>query len=163
MWDDNFPRSILYSIMRCKSNLLDEMNMEEATNMVCTETNADDGDESLANFDPEGVDHIVTPDDGEAVYETHLLDSDFFGLDKGDCTHDWINNKDISLMAVLNDYNKEYYTSRQSNITNENQFNVLDEDIYIPENCKGNAQKFLIFIHLFVHYQWTHIYTMPIR
>ena len=55
-------------------------------------------------------------------------------------------------MAALNDYTKAYYTSRQSNNTNENQFHVLDENGYIPENCKGNAQKFLIFVHLCVHY-----------
>ena len=162
MWDDNFPRSILNSILRCKLNILDEIDMEEAADMVCPETNAADGDEALAKFDHENMYHIFTPNNGEVVYETDLLDSDLSGLDKGDCTFDWSNNKDISLMDALNDYTKEYYTSRQSNITNENQFNLLDEDVYIPENCRENTQKILIFIHLFVHYQWTHIYNIPI-
>ena len=49
------------------------------------------------------IDHIVTPNDEDVEYETDLLDSNLSGLDKGDCTYDWINNKDISLMAVLND------------------------------------------------------------
>ena len=96
------------------------------------------------------------------MYETDLLDSNLSWLEKCDCTYVWSNNKDISLKAVLNDYTKEHYTSRQSKITNVNQFNVLDEDIYIPENCKGNTQKLLIFVHLFVHYQLTHIDTMSI-
>ena len=120
MWDDNLPRSILHFILRCKLNLLDEMNMEEAANMICPENNADDGDEALANFDHENIDHIITPNDGEVVYETDLLDSDFSGLGKGDCTCDWINNKEILPMAIVNGYTEEYYTSRPSNITNEN-------------------------------------------
>ena len=84
------------------------------------------------------------------------------GLDTGDCNYNWNNNKDISLMAVLNNYTKEYYTSKQSNNTNEDEFHVLDENVYIPENCKGNTHKFRIFIHLLVHYQWNHIDTMHI-
>ena len=68
-------------------------------------------------------------------------------------------------MAVLNNYTKEYYTSRQSNNTNEDEFHVLDENGCIQdiqENYKGNTHKFLIYIHLLVPYQWNHIKTMPI-
>ena len=93
------------------------MNTEESADMMCPQTNADDRGEALTNFDHENIDHIGTPNDEEVVYETDLLDSDLSGLEKGDCTHDWSNNKDISLMVVLNDHTKEYYTSRQSKIT----------------------------------------------
>ena len=47
MWNENFPRSILHSILRCKLNLLDEIDMEEAADMVCPETNTDDGGEAV--------------------------------------------------------------------------------------------------------------------
>ena len=53
MCDDNFPWSILYSILRCTLNLLDEMDMEEAADIVFPETSADNRDETLANFDHE--------------------------------------------------------------------------------------------------------------
>ena len=73
MWDEIFPRSILYSILSCKLNLLDEMDMEEAADVVCPETNTND--EAVVDFDHDNIDHVVTLNDEDIVYETDLLDS----------------------------------------------------------------------------------------
>ena len=125
--------------------------MEEAADIVYPETNADDGDEVVANFDLENIDHIVTPNDEAVEYETDFLDSDLSGLDTGDCNYNWNSKKDISLMAVLNDYTKEYYTSRQSKYTNEDEFHALDQNVYIYQKTAKETLRIFLYLSTYLY------------
>ena len=39
----------------------------------------------------------------------------------------------------------------------ESDVELIEESLYCPENCKGYAQTFLVFVHLYQHYIW-HLY-----
>ena len=100
------------------------------------------------------VEGIVTPEENMAPDTTDLLEMDMKELDFGCDEHDWSCNKNQALIGALNECAENFYRN-MNNTFNDDQCIILhDEDVYMPENCKGKAQKKVIFIHLYVHYQW---------
>ena len=61
--------------------------------------------------------------------------------------YDWSINKSLLLMGSSNEYAANFFRDLNDSRDHE-------EDIHKPENYKGKAQRTLIFIHLYVHYQW---------
>ena len=57
-------------------------------------------------------------------------------------------------MGSLNEYAANYYRDFNDKIDDDKGFDLHEEEIHKPQNCKGKALKLLICIHLYVHYQW---------
>ena len=57
-------------------------------------------------------------------------------------------------MGLLNEYAANFYRDLNDRMDEDEGFTLHQKDIHKSENCKGKAQRILIFIHLYVHYQW---------
>ena len=80
--------------------------------------------------------------------------NDLLELNIGCDGNDWSINKNLLLMGSLNEYSANFYRDLNDRRNKDERFTLHEEEIHKPENCKGKAQIILIFIHLYVHYQW---------
>ena len=102
------------------------------------------------------VDVIITPDDARYgdMYFGDILESDIDALHRGGDNYDWSANIDIGLMTALDDKTLAYYRNDRMNVNVDNALTLNHEEIHRPENCRGDAQRFLVYSHIFAHYEW---------
>jgi hypothetical protein len=69
--------------------------------------------------------------------------------------YDWSENHNPLLASKLQEFVKIYYDKQTADTIagSEQQLILFDNDVHKPENCKGSAQKFLIYEHIYYHYQ----------
>jgi len=154
MWNDEFPRSILLKLLQYKLNIGSNVDLNEATDIAAPTDHGNEGDNNVQNHMGNDIDGIVTPDLDMTPDMTDLLENDLLELDLGCDGHDWSVDKNLLLMGSLNEYAENFYRGLNDRNDDEEGFDLHEEDVHKPENCKGMAQRMLIFIHLYVHYQW---------
>jgi hypothetical protein len=69
--------------------------------------------------------------------------------------YDWSNHYDAAKVNSLNEHSKKYYADKNSaiiNNANDEPLELFDPEVHKPENAKTEAQKDIIFHHLYSHY-----------
>ena len=70
--------------------------------------------------------------------------------------YDWSDGYEQRYEIWLKRFSEQYYTESHNAILNEeenlNDIVLFNDELYRPENCRGEAQKFLIFHHLLYQY-----------
>ena len=70
---------------------------------------------------------------------------------------DWSIDFSDTLTNWLTDFSIKYYKEKNEQILNtdgnSSQLNLINKDLYKPENCKGNSQTFIIYHHLLYQYR----------
>ena len=161
-----FPISTKYQIVKCKiragryhnreSTLFEEY---QAGDIVITPTAEQDrNDLNLQHAIVDANNNALTNDDAEVEHN--------ISVEKLNCllkcypTYVWNTNYDVCCRTWLDETKDKYYKDIASEIVTRDMYsksgnvNLLDEDRHRPENCKGFAQTFLIFLHLYQHFLW---------
>ena len=68
---------------------------------------------------------------------------------------DWSIDFDEQAVDWLSSYTVTFYQKLQDKILSgkSNTLQLFQEELHCPENCRSNAQKLLIFHHIYYHYQ----------
>ena len=143
MWNEEFPRSILLTLLQCQLNIGSNVDLNEAADITAPTDHGTEGDNIVPNHVDNDIDGIVTPEINTTPNMTDLLENDLLELDLGCDVHDWSANKNLLLMGSLNEYAAKYYTDRNDRNDDDDIFDLHEENIHKPENCKGKAQRLL--------------------
>ena len=149
MWNEEFPRSILRTLLHCQLNIGSNVDLNEAANITAPTDQGTEGDNIVPNHVDNDIDGIVTPETDMTPEMTDLLENDLLKLDLRCDGYDWSANKNLLLMGSLNEYAANYHSYLNNKNDDDEGFDLHDEEIHQPENCKGKAQRILIFIHLY--------------
>ena len=154
MWNENFPRSILLRLLQCKLNIGSNVDLDEAADIAAPTDQGTEGDNNVPNHVDNNIDGIFTPDLDMTPDMNDLLETDLLELDPGCDGHYWSVDKNLLLMGSLNEYAANFYRDLNDRNYDEAGFDLYEEDVHKPGNCKGKAQRILVFIYLYVHFQW---------
>ena len=83
MWNDEFPRSILLTLLQCKLNIGSNVDLNEAADIVELTDHRTVGDNDVENHVGNDIDGIVTPDLDMTPDMTDILENDLLELDLG--------------------------------------------------------------------------------
>jgi hypothetical protein len=87
------------------------------------------------------------------IQDAEFNEGDLSGFDRG-LNLDWSDGYKASGCTYLNAYSKQYY-SKQGSTGHSEVFSLFDPKIYIPENCQGFAQTFLVCTTQYIVKQYT--------
>jgi hypothetical protein len=71
--------------------------------------------------------------------------------------HDWSTCFNIQVSAALTQLNKTFYEEQMNSYIHNHEgihLKLLQEELHRPENAKTDAQKFIIYHHLYWQRQW---------
>ena len=163
MNDENFPEPTKAEIMRAKRNDRG-VDLSEAAGLI-GDTNFTPTDSRRDALNDAAADAALSPgdaDNGNDESEFQDMSDELF--DRLDPripeNHDWSLGYDASLVAKLVEYAKKFYDSRRAATIrqmlggNEDLVELFKEELFRPEKAQSEEQKFLIFHHLLVHYNF---------
>ena len=159
MYDNKFPVRILGDILRgkrCKCGLGD---YPEGSNFVSGDNDAIPTSQ-CGNIDFEKIiEAVLLPtkhaneekndfDDIPEAFYDRLHNRPLKG-------HDWYVGYREYDEDALTDFSKQYHESRNQAIIDISvqEIKLFDEMLYFPENCRADAQIFLVYHHIFMNYK----------
>ena len=169
MTNKMFPGSIFHEIMRMKVQTYKDGQPDDAEGdeffkgkTASTPTKENDRtDTKLEQTVEMNEMNEVSDEVAEAEYSIKM--EDVFQLLQKHKDFKWNTNYNEKDSEWLINYTKSYYDENNNNTAKkdltekESDVELIDESTYCPENCKGYAQTFLVFLHLYQHYVW-HLY-----
>ncbi len=164
MWEvPNFPWQIRQQLLRIKRN-------EKSVDLSASgELNGDENEfsptnnreHSLNNQAAEAADHVMDEydlnnreDDNEDIADEVFRTINMRVPED----HDWSITFNILLSTSLAEPKKKYYEEQMINYNQSHegiQVQLLHEDLHHPENAKTDAQRFIIYHHLYWQWIWS--------
>ena len=158
MFDSKYPsrnRNKILKIKNKRSSVIDQSEGDEY-NTNKEYLSPTDPTERLHTGLEDALDTVISPID-MLGQETEFLDDvkeqELIELTQSELSknHDWSRNYDESKADWLIKYQEKFY---KKNDHYDNDFGLIKESHYRPEKAKGDAQKLLVFVHLYQHYLW---------
>ena len=158
MFDSKYPSRNRDSILKIKNKRSSVIDQSEGDKY---KTNSEylsptDPKERLHTDLEDALDTVVSPIDmlGEEVeFLDDEKEQELIQLTESETSkeHDWSSNYDESKADWLIKYQEKFY---KHNDHYDDDFGLINESLYRPEKAKGDAQKLLVFVHLYQHYLW---------
>lgn len=164
--NEEFPISTRYQILKRKIKAAhfrdgDSTSLEQfqAGDIVITPTAEEDRtDLNLQDAIKDANNNADINDNAEIEYNIPLEKLNC--LLKSHPTHVWNINYDVHFRTWLDETKDKYYKDIANKIAERDMrskhgdVKLLDEQTHRPENCKGFAQTFTIFLHIYQHFLW---------
>jgi hypothetical protein len=164
MSDPVFPRSVEAEICRKKQRYkyVPEEGDDYQAGGVESTPNEDEREHQL-NEEAQATKAANVPVDDDSfvddIQDAQFNEDDLSGFDRG-LNLDWSEGYTESGCSYLVDHTKLYYARQHSAAYNQ-PFSLFDPKVYIPENCQGFAQTFLVCMTLHIVKQYTEKYGQP--
>ena len=157
MYDSLFPSRKRAEILRAKLRVVG-VDENEGADMQDGHIPEDDNivmDDVFEDL----IDSTISQNDSIGSNENTGLSDYFFTMlpDRVDANIDWSNIYNNIYINWLSKFAKAYYTSNHESVLrqvvgNNETILLFDETMYLPNNCIGDSQTFLIYHHLYFQY-----------
>ena len=154
LWDEEFPAFTRNEILRVKRNET-SVDTSESANVVGDHDYTPTGHRENEQLN-EAADAALSQsnlNDETGDFED-MNDAMFNSLDTRPSTDDmyWSDEYNPALATKLDEHKKKYYDKQNTSIGQDEPLQLFDEDKHKPENAKSDAQKILIYHHLYYQY-----------
>ena len=152
-FDNEFPNNIRLDIYRLKMNY--EINEQVGHDYVAEDGHTPTHDRVNTQLEDAIMVNDTNIDDTDNDLEDlEHYEMSFDELFDGGTNYDWSEGHDETFESWLQTFSSNYYYSLNDNCDENESMYLFQEDIYCPENAKGDMQTFLIYLHLYQHYTW---------
>ena len=149
-----FPNKIRTEILRVKRQ--ETFEFDEGEDLYVVNQAASP---ALQRENPQFEEHYnaalspIEVEDNDCDYED-MAENLFDDLENRPAFYDWSQNYVDGLSEQLEKLAKKFYKEKNENLIEgrEEVIQLFEIQKYNPENCRGEAQKFLIYHHLYHHY-----------
>ena len=152
-----FPSRLLSKMLQVKIQQK-PVDIEEGEKFMITEHGTPTSQRENDNFEEHALAAMSPNDETEIEEDLDLgMGENLFNLleNRAPPSYDWSKNYQQNLTESLPKLAQIFYQQERTSILSgkEGHLKLFNEGILCPENCKGDAQKFLIYHHLYYHYK----------